>query len=79
MLFSKISKKFVALILGTTLLMTSLYWILSKAPEALTERVAIIIIGGIIALCLLYGFMNVVNNLIKSKYFSKERFESEQK
>lgn len=79
MLFKNISKKFVALILGLTLLMTSLFWILTIAPQVLTEKVTVVIIGGIIGLCLLYGFSNVVNNFIKSKYFSKERFESEQK
>lgn len=75
----KWSKKFVALIIGESLIMTSLYWILMKAPLVLTEKVTVIIFGGIIGLPLLYGFQNVINNFIKSKFFQPERLKDEQK
>lgn len=74
-----ISKKFVAFIIGEVLVMTSLYWMLSKAPEVLTEHIGLLVIAGIIGLAILYGFSNVVNNLIKSKWYRPERFKSEQK
>lgn len=74
-----ISKKLTALIMGNSLIMTTMYWMLSMSPEAVTEKIVTIHLGGIIGLNILYGFQTVVNNFIKSKWFSKERFESEQK
>lgn len=75
----KFSKKLFSVIFGEVLIMTALYWMLTISPEVFTGKLAVITMSGIIGLPLLYGFQNVINNFIKSKWFSEERFKSEKK
>lgn len=72
-----ISKKLLTVLAADTLIMTILLMVLKSNPEVLTENVLLTSIGGILGMHILYGFQNVVNNFIKSKWFSLERLQSD--
>lgn len=73
------SKKLLAFVTGCGLIMTIVIMTFILCPEVINTDLIKLVIQAIVLLCSMYGFQNIFNNFVKSKWFSMERLENKKK